>query len=328
MKKPMCFVLAGCAAFLGVLFFSCGAERPTMLVRVGAPPLEQNALLYVAAEKRFFARNGIDLQFRDFDSGPASLSAMESGQVEVAETAEFPFVESVMNGDPIRTIAANDRFVNDYVVALRSRGIARIRDLKGKRIGVTLRTITEFYLGRFLRLHGMDPKGVTIVDVQPSNFARSLRDGEVDALVMWQPYVSHITSGEPGSFEIWPVQSSQPVYGLLVCSSLWLRLHQSTVLSFLRSLSAAQHFLVRHPKKSETIVAKRLNYRDSYLSSVWHDHEFTLTLDFSLVAAMEDEARWVIANHLSRMAVVPDFMKFLDLSGLEAVRPDSVNTMR
>ncbi|HUX21935.1 MAG TPA: ABC transporter substrate-binding protein, partial [Spirochaetia bacterium] len=94
--------LSGCAVLLGALLFSCAGERPATRVRVGVPPLEQNALMYVAADQGLFARNGIELQIKDFDSGPASIAAMESGQVDVAETAEFPFVESAMTGEAIR----------------------------------------------------------------------------------------------------------------------------------------------------------------------------------------------------------------------------------
>jgi NitT/TauT family transport system substrate-binding protein len=328
MTSSMRLTVIPCVALLCAILASCGIGRPAIRVRVGVPPLEQNALLYIAADRRLFAHYGIDLQIRDYDSGPTSIAAMESGKVDVAETAEFPFVEGAMNGEEIRIIAANDRFENDYLVARRDRGIKHIQDLTGKRIGVTLRTITQFYLERFLRLHGIGPQEVTLVNVQPSKFAESLRDGKVDALVAWQPNVSHITRGRTGSFEVWPVQSSQPVYGLLVCTSGWLGAHEKAVKGFLASLAEAEDFLVRHPRESRTIVAKRLDYSDSYLSSVWPDHEFTLTLDFSLVAAMEDEARWVVANNLSQTSVVPDFGTYLYLGALAAVRPDGVNMMR
>ena len=47
-------------------------------------------------------------------------------------------------------------------------------DLKGKRIGVALQTIAEFYLGRFLALNGIGLPEVTLVDVKPAQFVDAL----------------------------------------------------------------------------------------------------------------------------------------------------------
>lgn len=328
MKRSWCWIVAGGAVLVSVLFTSCGSERPAMHVKVGVPPLEQNALLYVSMSRDFLQRNGIHLVLKNYDSGPSSLSALASGEVNIAETAEFPFVEAVMHGASIRIIATNDRFENDYLVARVDRGIGRVAELKGKRIGVARHTIAEFYLGRFLRLHGIPLQDVTVVNVRPPEFVRSLTDGKVDAVVAWQPFVSRMTSRRTGAFKVWSVQSSQPVYGVLVSREAWIVAHRAAVNAFLTSLSQAQDFIIGHKRESEKIVARRLGYRDSYLSSVWGDHQFTLSLDFSLVAAMEDEARWAMASHLAKGPEVPDFGKFVDRRNLDSVRPYSVNMMR
>jgi NitT/TauT family transport system substrate-binding protein len=50
-----------------------------------------------------------------------------------------------------------------------------------------------------------------------------------------------------------------------------------------------------------------------------------VTLDQSLILAMEDEARWMIANNLTNATEVPDFRNYIYEEGLRAVRPGSVN---
>lgn len=317
------------ALLLGAALTSCSRTSATTTTRlsVGVPPLEQNALLYVASSAGYFRRHELSVTIDNFDSGPAAIAAMESGRVEVAETAEFPFVESIMSGAKLKILAANDQFENDYLVVRRDSGITSASDLRGKRVGVTLHTITQFYLGRFLMLNGVPSQRVSVVDVPPAQFVSSLLQGKVDALVAWQPYVSRIEEALPGKVAVWPVQSGQPVYGILVCPSPWLQAHEPAVESFLKALAGAQEYLAAHSRRSQQIVAARLGDSSSYVAGVWPDHQFALTLDYSLVAAMEGEARWMRASHLTLAVKVPDFQRLIYLKGLQSARPVGVNMM-
>ena len=75
-------------------------------------------------------------------------------------------------------------------------------------------------------------------------------------------------------------------------------------------------------------MQKRLGYDDAYIAKVWKDNLFSLSLDHSLVAAMEDEARWMITNKLTAEKKVPDFLDYIDLDGLKAIKPEAVNIIR
>ncbi len=75
-------------------------------------------------------------------------------------------------------------------------------------------------------------------------------------------------------------------------------------------------------------MEKRLAYEDPYLSAVWPRHGFSLTLDFSLIAAMEDEARWLLPGMQSTTGEIPDFSALIYRDGLIATRPEGVNLMQ
>jgi NitT/TauT family transport system substrate-binding protein len=61
------------------------------------------------------------------------------------------------------------------------------------------------------------------------------------------------------------------------------------------------------------------------MDTVWQQNQYSLTLDQSLVSAMEDEARWMIANNMTNATAVPDFRKNIYTDGLAKVKPGSVN---
>ena len=54
----------------------------------------------------------------------------------------------------------------------------------------------------------------------------------------------------------------------------------------------------------------------------------SVSLDQSLIAAMEDEARWMIKNNLTREKQIPDFMNYIYVDGLKAVKPEAVKIIR
>ena len=76
------------------------------------------------------------------------------------------------------------------------------------------------------------------------------------------------------------------------------------------------------------IVQKRLNYDDAYMKTMRHQHQYSLSLDQSLILAMEDEARWVIDNDPTTEKQVPDFLEYIHADGLAAVKPGAVNIIR
>jgi NitT/TauT family transport system substrate-binding protein len=61
------------------------------------------------------------------------------------------------------------------------------------------------------------------------------------------------------------------------------------------------------------------------MDTVWPQNRFGLSLDQSLVLAMEDEARWTIANNMTNATAMPDFGKYIYTESLAKVRPGSIN---
>jgi NitT/TauT family transport system substrate-binding protein len=64
------------------------------------------------------------------------------------------------------------------------------------------------------------------------------------------------------------------------------------------------------------------------MAKIWSQQQSSVTLDQSLIAAMEDEARWMIKNGLTTEKAVPDFTNYLYLDGLKAVKPEAVSIIR
>ncbi len=327
-SKWFAIFLAGMSALVFALS-SCrgGYFGEAETITIGVPSLEQNALIYIAEQQGFFAQHDLKVVVKDYDSGVATIEALLKGEVDLAEASEFPFVGAALRQEQINIIATNDKFENDYLVARPDRGIEKLADLRGKRIGVARQTITEFFLGRLLDLAGIKPEEVTLVDVKPAQFVDAMVSGDVDALIAWQPYVHRIQKQVTGAVVL-PAQSNRSVYGVLMATSEWLRQHPHLVVNFLKSLRAAEDYVVLRPEQAKAAVQKRLGYEDVYMASVWTEHHFALSLDHSLIVAMTDEARWMIKNKLTTAQQSPDFLNSVYVDGLKMVKPEAVDITR
>ena len=73
------------------------------------------------------------------------------------------------------------------LVGLTDKGITNVGDIRGKKIGIPMGTINEFYLGRFLELNGMSLSDGTLVYQSPGQAVDAMTDGSVDAVVPVTP---------------------------------------------------------------------------------------------------------------------------------------------
>ena len=316
---------------LGSLFYLNSRKtyqgKPASLT-IGTPALEANALIYIAGDMGYFEKNGLKVTIKEYDSGGAAVSGLMKNEIDLAIASEFVLVNNLLQQHEIRTLGSIDRFENMFVIARKDRGIGKVTDLKNRKIGVPLGTIAAFYLGRYLTLHGLGPADVTILNVRPDHSADALAAGDVDAVVTWHPYLDRIMDRYGGGVIVWPIQSNQLTYWNILGRADWMEAHREIIDRFLRSISQAEEYASLHPEEAKALVKKRLGYDDTYIAKVWRDNLFSLSLDQALVAAMEDEARWMIANKLTTEKQVPDFMNYIYLDGLKAIKPEAVNIIR
>jgi NitT/TauT family transport system substrate-binding protein len=304
--------------------FSGSVEEITL----GAPALETNALVYVAEDQGYFKKNGLNVTLKKYDSGGAAVPGLLKNETDLALASEFVVVNTILKKGEVRTLGSIDKFENMFVVARKDRGIEKITDLRNRTIGVPEGTIADFYLGRYLNLHNMKLSDVTFVNIRPDHSAEALAAGNVDAVVTWHPYLDRISDRYADQLVVWPIQSSQLTYWNVVSRTDLADSHQDTIDRFLRSITQASEFTTNQPQETKKIVQNELNYTDEYMTVIWPDHQFALSLDQSLILAMEDEGRWMIENNLTSEKTIPDFRGYTYTKGLEEVKPESVNIIR
>jgi ABC-type nitrate/sulfonate/bicarbonate transport system substrate-binding protein len=308
---------------------SCREDNssPVESVKVSYSPFESTALLWIAQDRQFFIRNGLNITLRKYDTGAASLDGVLKGEAEIAVgPSEFQVVRKAFQKEKISILVNADKGEFIYFIGRKDRGIEKASDLKGKKVGVAVGTIAEFFLGRFLELNGMKRSDVTMVDLKtPAEWVNSVVNGEVDAVVTAQPDANAIKERLGANAFFWSAQGGQYLQSLVISTSEWTASHPETVKKFLKSLLQAEGYLAQNTSDAKTIIQKDLNLEAGYLETVWSQNQFALSLDQSLILAMEDEARWLIRNDLTIEKTVPNFLDYLYTESLKSIKPGSVH---
>lgn len=329
-NKQIVLIIVGTIFVAGSGFWLSSSRNvpiKTEHITVAWSPFENATLLWVAMDNGFFGRNGLDVALRRYDSGANSLDGMLNGEADIViGVTEFPVVRKAFQGFESVIIGIIAKVENLYLVGRKDRGIERVSDLKGKKIGTTLGTIAEFYLSRFLLLNALPIRDITVVNLKtPAEWENAVADGTVDAIVTAQPYADAADKRLGDNSVFWPVQRGQPIFGLIATSNKWLAEHPEIAVRFLRGIEQAEEYAIQNPDKVKAIMQKMLNVDSAFVESAWQRNQFSLGLSQSLVVALEDEARWMIKNNLIGKTEMPDFGNYVRGDFLESVKPEAVN---
>lgn len=206
-------VISGVAAAL-LLVATAQAKQP---LKVGYSDWPGWVAWEIAVEKGMFKKAGVDVQFEWFDY-VASMDAFAAGQLDAV---------TMTNGDALVTGATGAQSVmvlindysngNDMVVA--GPGIASIKDLKGKKVGVEIGFVGHLLLLNGLEKAGLKESDVELVNVPTNETPQVLASGQVDAIVAWQPNSGQALKLVPGSKRIYS-SADEPglIYDVLAVS--------------------------------------------------------------------------------------------------------------
>jgi len=306
-----------------------GNSESSESITLGTVLLEPSTLIFIAEAQGLFTQNDLDVTLEYYETGLSAANAMLAGESDIAgPVTEYVLVGKVFNAEEIQTFGSIDKVDYASIVARKDRGIEVPGDLFGKKIGVPRGTILEFRLGRFLELQGIGTEDIELVDITLAKSVEAITGGDIDAYVAVPPYIDALQIALGDNALLLPAQGGQLSYQLLVGKTGWISQHPGLIERFVSALSQAQEYLIENPDEAKAILQKKLNLTDADIVRIWSQNQFSLSLDQSLIIAMEDEARWMISKDLTNEGQIPNFIDSIFFDPLEAVKPEAINIIR
>jgi NitT/TauT family transport system substrate-binding protein len=154
----------------------------------------------VAQEQGMFARNGVDVELRYFDSYTDSLNALSTGAIDANSQTLNDTLVSVSTGVQQTIVLANDMSTgNDQIIA--RTGITSVADLKGKKVAVEEGTVDHYLLLLALQKARLGAGDVQLVSTLTDSAASAFAAGHVDAVAAFAPHTTTALS-RPGSSSV------------------------------------------------------------------------------------------------------------------------------
>jgi NitT/TauT family transport system substrate-binding protein len=210
---------------------------------------------YIAREKGFFEKNGVKVNLVMSNSIEESFAMFDSGKVDANSQPWGDTLVRASQKVPGKAILAVDYSVGADALMV-GPNIARISDLKGKKIALEEVAIGQFLLDTALNRSGLARKNVQVQYMPTGDAAQAFLNGKVQATVVWNPFVNQIQSSRKGR----PLFSSKDIPGMIsdviVASDQSLKQKRSEYLRLIKSWYDVERFIRTNRDEAVSIMAK------------------------------------------------------------------------
>ena len=153
-----------------------------------------NPVSMVLKEKQLlekeFGKDGISIVWVQTLGSNKALEFLSAGSIDLGSTAGAAALVGKINGNPIKSIYVYSRPEWTALVTRKDTPIAKIADLKGKRVAVTRGTDPHIFLVRALQSVGLTEKDIVPVLLQHPDGKTALIRGDVDAWAGLDPMMA------------------------------------------------------------------------------------------------------------------------------------------
>jgi len=260
------WIAAAAATLAALVSVGCATTPP-------APPPVVEAVIgnnfghlpmFVGVEKGLFKKHGIDLKLKVVNTGTDMVSAMTKREVQIGDMSVTTFLKARHAGSPFLVVGmimndATTAFADNplAIVARKGSGIARVEDLKGKRVGLAKEQTSDEYLKMVLARRGMKYEEINIQNIMaPPALGPALAEGKVDAIVSWEPFNVMAMARAPESYEVLRGGGHLSYMMIATVYDPMVQDNPKLIQAFVNGLAAASHYTRQNRGEAVEIFAK------------------------------------------------------------------------
>lgn len=249
------------AAVAAVGTFAIGgrASAQTAEMTIGYIADFPNAsVLAIAQDQKLWEAEGITPNVKVFTNGPIQIQAMGAGSLNFGTIG--PGALWLPASGKAKVIGVNDIGFSDRVIT--QAGIASIKELKGKKVGVPQGTSGDMILRMALTKAGMSLSDIQVVPMDPSTVVASFTSKQIDAAGIWYPLIDSIKPRVPDMKELASNQDFFPQTSFIntfIARNEIVQENPELVKKFLRVMKKAMDYRIANLDRSIQITTAFLN---------------------------------------------------------------------
>jgi taurine transport system substrate-binding protein len=184
---------------------------------------------------------GYKITWRMFGGGGDVIRAMASGDVQIGEVGSAGITAAASQGQDIKLFWILDDIADaEALVARNGSGITSVKDLAGKKVATPFVSTSHYQLMVDLKLEGVDPKKVNVMNLRPPEVAAAWERGDIDATFIWDPVLTKVkasgkvlaTSGTIG-------KKGFPTFDGMVVNAAWAAKNEAFMVAFVKAMAKA-----------------------------------------------------------------------------------------
>ncbi|MCY0908446.1 MAG: ABC transporter substrate-binding protein [Sulfobacillus thermotolerans] len=208
----------------------------------------------VAIARNYFSKYmHAHVELRFFSSGPASLTALGSGDMQfMTGIGNPPAVSAIAQGVPLQVIWAQELYTKDEgLVVRKGSGIHSLKDLQGKTVALVVGSTSPFELDTALKLNHLPISSVQFNNMSPPAMVAAWERHQINAAYVWDPAFGEMLS-HGGQVLMYDqnVEQHAPIFNLAVVNSQWAKTHKALVEGFVRAEQAGYSYYRSHPNSA------------------------------------------------------------------------------
>jgi NitT/TauT family transport system substrate-binding protein len=292
--------MAGIAA-AGLALSSCAAEPepvadPGPIEVFGNVQTFEIAPVLLAAQEYYPGEATVRMgSIANLVGAPPVPGFGEEGEADVATNAETQALRYSVENPNLRILMTVTEGLY-RVVARRSAGIESVADLAGHKVATIPQTSAGYFFKLMLEKEGLSYDDVEAVPIVPlSGMTEALANGEVDAVVIWEPESENAAqvlgddliefSGEGVYRELFNLNST--------AEKLADPVSREKIVRFIRAILDASEEVRNSPERAQQMVRERGEFDAQDVIDSWKHHGWTAAVPDDLLDVLEVQEQWL-----------------------------------
>jgi NitT/TauT family transport system substrate-binding protein len=246
--------------------------KPVVRIATGVDP--SFTPVYVAAEKGFFDKHGVTVEYVTTEGGPTMTQAVIAGEAQMSTQSDATTITLMAANSGLRALSVFEQS-STYIKVVFGKGVTKPSDIK--KMGV-VPGLMALATDRYLRSENVN--GVEKVQATPPDIPTLLERGDIDAAVIYEPWASRAASQAGGK-----VVGNIGDFGLsyaqwLVTDEKWLSKNADAAADVVAAIEEAGDYATKHPDEAAQITEKAIKIPKAQALDITREIQFT-TRDFT-----------------------------------------------
>jgi ABC-type nitrate/sulfonate/bicarbonate transport system substrate-binding protein len=236
--------------------------------------------LWVASQKGFFERQGLDVELVVIRASDVGIQALAGGSLEIAGSASDAPIAAIEKGLDLVIVGGIINGLSQSIMAAKK--FKTYADLRGATFGaISLTSGVTFALRQVLKAKGLEyPRDykLLVIGGTPQTYA-ALLSGQIDAAALSLPV--NYAAEEHGFNEIGRFIDVIPNYQLAALSTKrsWAEKNRPVLVRVMKAMAETMHWLYRNKEAGADLLAKEMKLKPEHARRGWDFYTSTRTWD-------------------------------------------------